>query len=150
MPDQHHSTFTGRCLCGAVQFELSNPPVRSLMCHCASCRRATGGLHVLWAVVNLVDLQWLTLAPHLFNSSSHVQRGFCATCGTSLTYQNANEPETIDITVASFDHPENFPPQADIWTSDRLIWEKDHDSRPQCLQDIESNTPSQPHKDSLT
>ena len=115
--------ITGGCFCGAIRYELGQSPMRVLMCHCVSCRKATGATRLAWAVVKNSDLHWLNHEPKNIQSSANAQRGFCANCGTSLTYRHANDVDTMDITLASFDHPEHFPPQADIWTADRLSWE---------------------------
>ena len=32
---------TGRCLCGAIQFEFAGEAVETTHCHCESCRRQT-------------------------------------------------------------------------------------------------------------
>jgi hypothetical protein len=48
-------------------------------------------------------------------------RTHCATCGTSLTYQA--DPESIDVTIASLDHPERVPPTREVWVEHRLAWE---------------------------
>ena len=34
-------TTTGRCLCGAIQFEFAGEAVETTHCHCESCRRQT-------------------------------------------------------------------------------------------------------------
>jgi hypothetical protein len=34
--------LTGGCLCGAVRYRTGTPNVPPTLCHCASCRRATG------------------------------------------------------------------------------------------------------------
>ncbi|WP_157964372.1 GFA family protein [Ephemeroptericola cinctiostellae] len=128
--------ISGSCLCTAVQFELTSQPIRVLKCHCTSCRKATGGLHTVWAVVEHVHFHWLSMRPSYFSSSPQVQRTFCPKCGTSLTYQHADDG-TIDVTVASLHHPEYFPPQVEIWISDQLGWDKNHHDFPQHLHDIE-------------
>jgi hypothetical protein len=51
-----------------------------------------------------------------------VTRTFCGTCGTSLTYQNDEDSDSIDVTTASLDWPETFPPTQHIWIEDRLGW----------------------------
>ncbi len=35
--------MTGGCLCGAVRFEISEPLVSAVYCHCTRCQRRTGG-----------------------------------------------------------------------------------------------------------
>jgi len=32
----------GKCYCGAVEIEISEPPQNQLFCHCQSCRSWTG------------------------------------------------------------------------------------------------------------
>jgi hypothetical protein len=61
--------------------------------------------------------------PAIFRSSPPVARTFCSRCGTPLTYQHESDRDTIDITTASLDVPENFPPEREIWTEHRLSWE---------------------------
>ncbi len=90
-----------------------------------------------------------TLAIHA--SSPGVERGFCAACGTSLSYARANRPGLFDVTTASLElagagcpaarrpvrgtgrpaNPEAFPPAKEIWTSERLSWEAANPHLPQ-------------------
>ena len=67
----------------------------------------------------------------MFESSPGVERGFCARCGTSLTYRRANRPGLFDVTTASLDDPEAFPPTKEIWVEERLSWEAGNPSLPQ-------------------
>jgi hypothetical protein len=50
------------------------------------------------------------------------RRGFCARCGTSLTFLLNAEADQIDVTVSSFDRPEAVWPTAHTWVEDRLPW----------------------------
>jgi hypothetical protein len=38
----------GRCLCGAVRFEVELPSTWCAHCHCSMCRRAHGAGFVTW------------------------------------------------------------------------------------------------------
>ena len=76
---------TGKCLCGAVRFELAGEPGRVGLCHCKMCRRWGGGmaLAVANAEVNILSgesLRW-------WQSSEWGERGFCGFCGTSLFWR---------------------------------------------------------------
>ena len=33
---------TGGCLCGAVRYEITQPPLVAYTCHCTVCQRLTG------------------------------------------------------------------------------------------------------------
>ena len=55
-----------------------------------------------------------------FASSPPVTRGFCATCGTTLTYAHSSLPGEIDVTIASLDDPAVLTPACHIWVRDKL------------------------------
>jgi hypothetical protein len=116
-------THPGGCLCGSVRFALQGPPVVVCNCHCASCRRAAGAFSVVWATVRKEQLLFTGEAPQVFRSSAGVQRSFCPRCGTTLSYERADQPDTIDLTVASLNAPEGFAPGHEVWLADALSWE---------------------------
>ena len=37
--------FSGRCLCGAVEYACANEPMFQANCHCDDCRRSGGGVY---------------------------------------------------------------------------------------------------------
>lgn len=124
---------TGGCLCGAIRYRASGPAQTSL-CHCLSCRRATGGPSLAWAIFEEGNVVFERGAPAIFESSPGVERGFCARCGTSLTYRRANRPGLFDVTTASLDDPEAFAPTKEIWVSERLSWIAENPALPQFQQ----------------
>jgi hypothetical protein len=113
----------GGCLCGAVRYRIAAPALSSGICHCTSCRRASGAPTVAWVTVNRTDFAWLCGTPVEFNSSPGVVRRFCGRCGSGLTYQHATLPTTIDITTGSLDDPERFAPTMEVWLEDKISWQ---------------------------
>jgi hypothetical protein len=111
----------GGCLCGAVRYRISEPALSAGICHCRTCRRASGAQSVAWATIPSGGFAVTRGEPARHASSPGVERRHCAACGTSLTWQG--EPGTIDVTLASLDDPEALPPGAEIWLSHRLTWE---------------------------
>lgn len=95
----------GSCLCGAVTFELScdiQPPVA---CHCTQCRKHSGHFECstdiprsALTVFGKENLSWY-LTPE-----KNVQRGFCATCGSSLFWDPIGRDWT-SISMGAFDTP---------------------------------------------
>jgi hypothetical protein len=122
---------TGRCLCGAIRYRVTGPPQATSLCHCDSCRRSTGGPSLAWAIFpeRMVEVTTGELAIH--ESSPGVERGFCARCGSSLTYRRADRPGLFDVTTASLDDPEAFPPNKEIWVEERLSWIAPNPALPQ-------------------
>jgi len=98
---------TGRCVCGAVRYEVRGPLRDVLTCHCVECRRWSG--HVFAAAAarreHLVmiegrGLRWAASPA----SESHARRGFCGECGSSL-FWDAPARETISIAAGTLDEP---------------------------------------------
>lgn len=123
--------FSGGCLCGAVRYECGAPLIAPVLCHCASCRRATGAHAVAWMTVRGEDFRYTRGSAAGFASSPGVVRGFCAACGSSLTYRNENSPGTIDVTIATLDDPAAIRPQDHIWMSDAVAWDRPGDGLPE-------------------
>jgi hypothetical protein len=42
--------------------------------------------------------------------------------GRRFFFQDNEEAQTIDVTIASLDQPEHYAPEVAIWTEDRLPW----------------------------
>ena len=65
-----------------------------------------------------------------YNSSEKVVRTFCGRCGTALTYQRLDLPDSIDVTLGSLDNPEQLDPQDHTWTESRISWIRLSDDLP--------------------
>jgi hypothetical protein len=126
----NEASFRGGCLCGAVRYEGTGKVKNLCYCHCTSCRRAAGVPAVPWGTFasNCLSITQGTLAEYA--SSPEVVRGFCARCGTSLTYRHAKRAGEIDVTLATLDDPSALAPRAHIWVQDKLSWERIEDGLP--------------------
>jgi hypothetical protein len=116
------SPVTGRCYCGEVRFSGAAEPFHRANCHCENCRRAVGAQAVAWITIKHSDFRFKQGTPIRYNTETGAWRTFCGRCGTSLTYEHDDRPDEIDITTASLDHPENFPPTRDVFPEERLPW----------------------------
>jgi hypothetical protein len=120
----------GGCLCGEVRYRVAGEARTSAICHCVSCRRASGAQSVAWVVFPSEAFSFVSGDPAEYRSSSGVSRTFCATCGTSLTYQHDGNPDSIDVTTASLDLPDELPPTRHVWLEDKVSWESADDGLP--------------------
>ena len=68
-----------------------------------------------------------------YRSSARVLRGFCAACGTALTFRNEARAAEIDVTLGSLDEPTPLAPQMHVWVADKLPWVTIADALPQHL-----------------
>lgn len=101
--------LTGGCQCGAVRFSVDPAGIgTSSVCHCRMCQKAFGAFYAPLVSVKSESLTWTRGERSLFRSSNHVWRGFCAACGTPLSYEpDAEEPA---LAVGAFDDPSALAP----------------------------------------
>jgi hypothetical protein len=92
------SPYTGGCQCGAVRFRAERLG-RPSICHCRMCQKAMGGFY--GPFVTGYGLEWTRGAPKYFASSNLARRGFCAECGTPLTYESGGE---VELAIGALDN----------------------------------------------
>ena len=109
---------SGRCLCGAVTYEIRGPLRDVLICHCTECRRWGGYIGAFSATRNehLVvgeaeALRWID-GP---DSDGDARRGFCGECGSSLFWDSPHR-ERISIAAGTLDQPTGLRIAGHIYT----------------------------------
>ncbi|MET1079426.1 MAG: GFA family protein [Pseudomonas sp.] len=118
MPDSQQ----GGCHCGAIRYQVNGVLDDIAHCHCSICRRTSGGILTTWATLPLSAFVWLHGTPRQHASSVSCTRYFCGDCGAQLALYTRLSPGSLDITVATLDHPESAPADRQIWVQDRLPW----------------------------
>ena len=112
----------GGCLCGGVRYRIGAAPSHADYCHCRMCQRAAGAPVVAWLTVAREAFAWTRGAPAVYRSSARTERLFCAECGTQLAFREIEEPDQVDVTLASLDQPQAVRPSHHIWTASRIAW----------------------------
>lgn len=100
---------SGGCQCRAIRYTAGDPRDR-YWCHCRMCQRATGGVAAAFVNVAKTELRWENGEPAYYLSSPFGRRGFCAACGTPISFDYPDSPR-IDLTAGSLDEPAE-PPNA--------------------------------------
>jgi hypothetical protein len=114
--------LAGGCFCGAVRFEVQGPESFACFCHCHSCQNAAGAPVVAWSTYARDTFHVTAGNLHTYSSSPGVTRGFCAACGTSISYEHNDRPGEIDLTLSSLDDPSAPVLKAHIWVDDKAPW----------------------------
>lgn len=112
---------SGGCQCGAVRYHASEMLDNSHLCHCRMCQKAVGNVFAALVAAPKHAITWTRGKPAVWRSSDHVERGFCANCGTPLFYNDVTNSRT-NFTIGSLDHPEWFPPHANTGTEGKVDW----------------------------
>lgn len=68
--------LTGRCLCGAIAYEIKGELGTVVNCHCSKCRRWHGAAFRTRAAVKSKDFKWTKGEEHLtkYNSSAEITK----------------------------------------------------------------------------
>ncbi len=117
-------TTSGHCLCRAVAFSYEGAPNWTLHCHCESCRRATSAPMATWISVPRNAFRFTAGTPTYFASSPGVRRGFCARCGSPLTYENERVPDEVHLLAGALSDPERARATAHVFVGEQLSCRK--------------------------
>jgi hypothetical protein len=120
----------GGCHCGAIRYALSAPPEASMICHCRTCRGISGALAIGWISIAADKFAITKGAPKAYASSPNLLREFCGDCGAQITNARAEDDPYVDLTTATLDNPDAFPPTHHSWLSHDIAWVKVGDGLP--------------------
>ena len=114
----------GRCMCGAIEYEMDEAPFATILCHCRMCQRFNSAPFSVWTVFPEEAVHFIRSEPKWYTSSPIGLRGFCDECGSSLTmtYYAPDKSGTIAILTPTLDNPEDFPPTRHSGVESQLLW----------------------------
>jgi hypothetical protein len=135
------TSLTGHCLCRAITFEVSAPPLLVLHCHCESCRRNTSSPVATFFVVRHDAVHYTQGKPKVFESSPGVRRSFCDRCGSPLAYETDQRPEQIDLYVCSLSDPAAVLPQVHLHAEEQVAWFEILDQLPRYAKSLHNAEP---------
>ncbi len=121
MTEDREALHSGGCQCGAVRYALTAEPYGTHICHCRMCQKAFGAFYAPLTKARTKDFAWTRGRPAVFRSSPDVERGFCAACGTPLTFAHRGS-DHLNISVGSLDRPEGVKPEVQIGIESRMPW----------------------------
>ena len=113
--------MTGGCQCGAVRYALLEQPDNPHICHCRMCQKAFGSFFAPLTGVPLKKFEVTRGELAIFKSSDLVERGFCAKCGTPLSFRFVNS-DRISVSIGSLDEPEKVEPEHRYGNEAKLSW----------------------------
>jgi hypothetical protein len=116
------TVFEGGCLCGAVRYRLTGPPIIAGSCHCRTCRKASSAPELPFAQFPSAVFTLTKGYPATYRSSAPVTRSFCRHCGSPLTYRHDAKPDFLDVMICSLDDPDAIAPTFHVWTSHKPRW----------------------------
>lgn len=122
-------TITGGCLCGDLRYEARGEPLWTGYCHCRWCQRQSGAAFIVFVMFAASNFNWIQGELATYASSSGVERGFCARCGSTLTFARPTRNE-ISVVSGSLDDPNSIQPKEHIFTVHQASWLRVDDDLP--------------------
>ena len=123
--------FAGRCLCGAVEYQITGEPKRFHHCHCQRCRKATGTGHAsnLFVSPSLPEkITWIKgenlVVRYKVPDAERFTNSFCGQCGGRMP-RYVSDLDVVMIPAGSLDIEPAMAPQARIFWDSRAPWSCD-------------------------
>ena len=113
--------LTGGCQCGAVRYRLDAAPRGANICHCRMCQKAGGAPFMAFTGVPTAKFVVTQGRIASFASSDIAERGFCADCGTPLTYRGLGAGH-VSVTIGSLDDPNAVAPEGQLGVESQVHW----------------------------
>lgn len=119
----------GSCLCRAVRYELTGPVHDVHHCHCSICRKSHGAAFSTFARLTEADFRIVAGADHVtsYRSSAPIERTFCTTCGARLTVRFDGMPDTVWVSLATFDDDAGVAPGVHMFVASKAPWDEIND-----------------------
>jgi len=117
--------LTGGCNCGAVRFEISEPLLGALYCHCRRCQRRTGTAAAASAGAKPGTFRIVSGEDRIrrWNAGDGADKDFCEVCGSALFAQNPQQRDAIFIRMGLFDGDPGVRPGCRQHTASAAAWE---------------------------
>ena len=119
----------GSCLCGAIQYEVTQLDSPIVHCSCQTCIKAHAAAFNTGAGVNRDHFKWTKGQDRLsaYESSPGKFRHFCSQCGSQLLAEKKDQQNFI-LRVATLDDDPGVKPEYQIWKSHERSWLENKDN----------------------
>jgi hypothetical protein len=122
----------GRCLCGALRYQIDGPFVDMVHCHCSMCRKHHGTAFATWVAAPADGFRWLAPTDALveYRWSERGHRAFCSVCGSVAPVVDP----AIGLAIVPAGNIEGDPgvrPTRHMFTASKAPWYAIADGLPQ-------------------
>lgn len=116
--------YRGRCLCGAVVFELERSRLAAMHCHCTMCQRAHGTAYSTHVLAKANEVRWVAGREWLttYRSSEEGTRQFCSRCGSQIVAADQAGAGFWGIPVGLLEDDPELRLLGHMYTADRRRW----------------------------
>ena len=115
-------TLTGRCMCGAVTYKVTENPMVDGLCHCNRCPPRSGSA---FSTIIFIHRSAMTITGEtvvfddIGTSGLRVLRRYCPRCGSPLTTEPDLTPDLMMVKVGTLNSNEWFHPVWELFVGRR-------------------------------
>jgi hypothetical protein len=118
-------SMKGSCWCGGVAFEVAQPFVTASFCHCASCKRISGGVGT---ANGRARTEWIEVTKGrelltTYQPDEGSAKTFCSRCGSNLFGGGWPDSEHTSVRLSAIDEGLEQRPEAHIFVRSLAPWE---------------------------
>jgi hypothetical protein len=115
----------GSCQCGAVRFEVAGPFISVSFCHCATCKKISGGVGTASGGASTEDIVVLEGRDRIetFQPVEGSAKSFCRTCGSNIFGGGWPDSEHSSVRLSAIDSGLEQKPDAHIFVRSVAAWE---------------------------
>ena len=119
------ATLRGSCQCGSVQFELPDDFLSMSFCHCATCKKISGGVGTANGGVPTESIRLLAgdELVRTYQPDEGSAKTFCSVCGSNLFGGGWPDSEVASVRLSAIDTPLDRRPERHIYLRSIAAWE---------------------------
>jgi hypothetical protein len=119
------ATLRGSCLCGGVEFEVTQAPETLRYCHCESCKKLSGSIGTVNGRVpsNAIRILEGKELLQTFQPAEGSAKTFCRACGSNLFGGGWPDSETTSVRASALDDPFDARPSTHLFVRSVAAWE---------------------------
>ena len=115
----------GSCQCGGVSYQLLEPPLMVVACHCKECQKLSTSAFSITAMINRESIKFEGLMKDWRRNaaSGNISAAkFCPCCGNRIYHYDPNEPDKLKFKPCTLSDTRIIKPTAHVWISEKQDW----------------------------
>lgn len=118
--------LVGGCQCGALRYEITQPPLMVYNCHCTNCQTIGGGAFSTPITVLESAFAFTQGEPRRYEWTSDAGNrrygAFCGACGSRIAHGQIPAAGFLSVRSGTLDDPSWVEPVGDIWVRSKQPW----------------------------
>lgn len=118
--------YSGSCLCGTIQVEISGGITDIIHCHCSLCRKNSGTAFATNGFIRSEGFRIVSGADSIgiYEFKPGKKRHFCRTCASPIYSSNDQDPSRLRLRLGILDSDISERPISHNFITSKANWEE--------------------------